>query len=149
MPATGMSPNTLIYYRGYATNSAGTTYSPDGTFTTLAVAPTLTSPTVTAITISGATLGANITSDGGATLTARGTCWATTAVPTTNCLAEGLTATGIFTHVRSGMSAGTLIYYRGYATNSAGTTYSADGTFTTGALPPTVTSPTATSVTFN
>ncbi|HZX00890.1 MAG TPA: hypothetical protein VFE87_00625 [Candidatus Paceibacterota bacterium] len=38
-----MSSGTLIYYRGYATNSIGTGYSADGSFTTL------TDPTTTAI----------------------------------------------------------------------------------------------------
>ncbi|KKU86523.1 MAG: hypothetical protein UY15_C0008G0024, partial [Parcubacteria group bacterium GW2011_GWA2_47_9] len=112
-------------------------------------APTVTTPTSSAVTSSSATLGANVTSDGGAALTARGTCWGTTASPTTNCLAEGGTTTGVFTHSRTGLPASTLIYYRGYATNGVGTGYSADGTFTTLAAVtiPTVTSPTATSIT--
>ncbi|NTW31031.1 MAG: hypothetical protein HGB12_00075 [Bacteroidetes bacterium] len=96
-----------------------------------ATAPILTSPTATAITTNTALLGANITSDGGATITARGVCWGTSANPATNCVAEGNTTTGIFTHARTGFPSGTLIYYRGYATNSAGTGYSADGTFNT------------------
>lgn len=95
--------------------------------------PTVTSPTDTSVTSSGATLGADITSDGGVAITERGTCWGTAAAPTTNCLADGATATGVFTQARTGMSAGTSYYYRGYAVNSAGTGYSADGTFTTDA----------------
>ncbi|MBI5354251.1 MAG: S8 family serine peptidase [Chloroflexi bacterium] len=93
--------------------------------------PTLTSPTATTITDTTATLGANITSNGGSAITARGTCWGTSAFPTTNCLADGLIATGIFTQARTGLPAGTLIYYRGYATNSIGTGYSPDGSFYT------------------
>ncbi len=99
--------------------------------------PTVTSPTAISVTSTGATLGANVTNDGGGAITARGTCWATTATPTTNCVAEGGTTTGVFTHARTGISSGTLIYYRGYATNSAGTSYSADGTFTTSPAAPT------------
>ena len=96
------------------------------------LAPTVTTPTVTAITGTGATLGANVTSLGiPATISARGTCWGTSAAPVTNCLAEGGTTTGVFTQARTGMTAGTFYYYRGYATNSTGTGYSADGTFTT------------------
>jgi len=127
---TGLPSGTLIYYRGYAINSVGTGYSPDGTFTTLAL-PTVTSPTATSINSNGATLGANVTSDGGTSLISRGTCWGTSPNPTSNCLAQGGTTTGVFTHVRTGMSTSTLIYYRGYATNSVGTAYSADGTFNT------------------
>jgi hypothetical protein len=37
---TGLTPNTFYYYRGYAINSVGTGYSPDGTFTTLPLPPT-------------------------------------------------------------------------------------------------------------
>ncbi len=149
---TGLPASTLIYYRGYATNSVGTGYSVDGNFVTSAGAtvPTVISPTATSITSSGATLGANVTSDGGSALTARGTCWGTTTDPVTNCSPEGSTATGIFTHARSGMSASTLYYYRGYATNAVGVGYSVSSSFTTSAPSPsvpTVASPTATSIT--
>ncbi len=101
------------------------------TATSSTAAPTLTTPTVSSITTSGATLGATVSADGGAALTSRGTVWATTATPTTNSAAEGLTAVSAFSHARTGMTANTLYYFRGYAINSAGTGYSADGTFTT------------------
>lgn len=94
-------------------------------------APTLTSPTATSITTTTATLGANVTVDGGAALTARGTVWGTTASPTGNAVAASGTTTGVFTHTRTGFTANTKYYYRGYATNSVGTAYSGDGTFVT------------------
>ncbi|NTW31039.1 MAG: LamG domain-containing protein, partial [Bacteroidetes bacterium] len=127
---SGLTNGTLYYVRAYAINSVGISYGNQVTFTTLII-PTVTSPTASNITVNTATLGANITSDGGAAITARGTCWGTSANPTANCIAEGNTATGVFTQARTGLPAGTLIYYRGYATNSVGTGYSADGTFTT------------------
>lgn len=96
-----------------------------------ATAPTLTSPTATSIADTTATLGANITSDGGAAITVRGTVWGTTAAPTGTELAEGGTATGVFTQARTGLTAGTKLYYRGYATNPVGTAYSSDGSFYT------------------
>ncbi|MEI7513197.1 MAG: type II secretion system protein [bacterium] len=96
------------------------------------VVPTVTTPTGASITSTGATLGANVTSAGSPSpITARGTCWGTSANPTTNCTAEGGLTTGVFTQARTGLTPGTLYYYRGYATNSTGTAYSADGTFTT------------------
>jgi hypothetical protein len=96
------------------------------------IAPTVTTPTVASITSSGAILGANVTSLGfPAAISARGTCWGTTAAPTTNCVAEGGTTTGVFTQAQTGMSSSTTYYYRGYAINTSGTAYSADGTFTT------------------
>lgn len=134
---TGLTPSTRYYFRGYATNAMGTAYSADGTFMTSATAtiPTVTTPTVTSVTSTTATLGANVTSLGvPALISARGTCWGTTPAPTTNCVAEGGTTTGVFTQARTGFSAGTLYYFRGYATNATGTAYSADGTFTTTAI---------------
>ncbi|PJC30045.1 hypothetical protein CO052_00090, partial [Candidatus Saccharibacteria bacterium CG_4_9_14_0_2_um_filter_41_9] len=89
--------------------------------------PTLSTPTATSVAIPNATLGATITSDGGLGITARGTCWGLTPSPTTNAAAEGGTSTGVFSHARSSITAGRIIYYRGYATNSKGTAYSADG----------------------
>jgi hypothetical protein len=100
--------------------------------------PTLTSPTVSSITTNSATLGATISSDGGATLSSRGTVWGTSASPTGNVLAASGTSVDAFTHSRTSLTANTLYTYRGYAINSVGTGYSADGTFTTLPLAPTV-----------
>lgn len=94
-------------------------------------APTVTSPTATSVASTTATLGANVTSDGGAALSANGICWALTANPAINCIDQGSHTTGVFTHARIGLTEGSLIYYRGYATNPAGTSYSADGTIYT------------------
>ncbi len=98
--------------------------------------PTVVSPTVSGITTTGATLGANVTSLGvPAAISARGTCWGTVNPPVTNCTpASGLT-TGVFTHARTGMPSGTTIYYRGYATNTTGTGYSTVSSFTTTSVP--------------
>jgi prepilin-type N-terminal cleavage/methylation domain-containing protein len=131
---TSLTCNTLYHARAYATNSVGTAYGSDVTFTTgaCAVLPTVTTPTVASIGTTIATLGANVTSLGlPASISARGTCWGTTSAPTTNCVAEGGTTTGVFTQNRTGFTAGTTYYYRGYAINAAGTAYSEDGTFTT------------------
>jgi prepilin-type N-terminal cleavage/methylation domain-containing protein len=134
----GFNDGTLYYYRGYATNGTGIAYSEDGSFTTgsLNVIPTVTTPTVANITTTTATLGANVTSLGiPASISARGTCYGTSPNPTlingATCLAEGGTTTGVFTQTRTGFTTGTLYYYAGYATNSTGTGYSADGSFTT------------------
>lgn len=117
---------------GDVTLTSGTTKSCTITNEETYVVPTVTTPTVASITNTTATLGANVTSLGvPATISARGTCWGTTAAPTTNCVAEGGTTSGIFTQARTGFTQGTLYYYRGYATNATGIAYSADGTFTT------------------
>jgi hypothetical protein len=93
--------------------------------------PSLISPSSSSISTSTAILGANISSDGGAALTERGTVWGTSAGPDGNSLAEGGTSVGSYSHQRIDFTPNTVYYYRGYAVNSAGTGYSSDGTFTT------------------
>jgi hypothetical protein len=114
-------------------NNSGSNYS-----YTVANVPTVTTPTAASITTTSATLGGNVTGNGGAALTSRGTVWGTSAAPTVNSLNEGGATTGVFTHSRTGLTANTLYTYRAYAVNGAGTGYSADANFTTLPLPPTV-----------
>ena len=134
---SGIPPSSTYKFVGYATNATGTGYTPEGTFTTGAVSgntPTVTSPTATSISFATAILGANVTSAGTSAITARGTCWATTTNPTTNCSTVTGT-TGVFTGRSSGaMPSDTLIYYRGYAKNSSGTAYSTSKSFITSAV---------------
>ncbi len=133
---SGSAGNTY-YYRYYCTdkvgNSSGWSSWTDGI--SINVAPTVTTPAHTSVSLTSATLGATVTSAGvPASLTARGTCWGTSAAPTTNCAAEGGTTVSSFSHSRTGLTPSTTYYYRGYATNSTGTSYSADNTFTTSAV---------------
>ncbi len=141
---TGLTCNTTYHARAYATNSVGTGYGLSITFTTSACAtstiPSLNTPTITALTSTSATLGANVVSLGTpASISVRGICWGTTPNPTINCIAEGGTTIGVFTKNFTGFTPGTQYYYRGYATNASGIGYSADGTFTTQFSLPTVT----------
>ncbi len=146
--STALTPSTTYDYCVVVTTVDNTKYYSANpaflTFTTTGAVPVLTSPTAGSVTASSATLGATITSNGGSAITARGTCYGTSAAPTTNCVAEGGTTTGAFTQARSGLSANTTYIYRGYASSSAGTGYSPDGTFLT--LPGAPGTPTFTSV---
>ncbi|MBI3305829.1 hypothetical protein HYZ82_01695, partial [Candidatus Nomurabacteria bacterium] len=95
--------------------------------------PTVTSPTSASITSTSATLGGNITSNGGSALTERGVCWSVS--PSTNAsdgcnLATG-TSTGVFTKDVTGLTSGRLHYYKAFARNSAGYGYSPISSFTT------------------
>ena len=129
----GLEPGTEYYVRAYATNSAGTAYGNEITFTTNPVElAALTTDEASAITMTSATSGGNITDNGGGDITARGICWATTTGPTTadNITGDG-TGTGSFTSELAGLEAGTEYYVRAYATNSAGTAYGNEVTFTT------------------
>jgi len=97
------------------------------------VVPILTSPTVSGITNNAAALGATITSDGNASIISRGTVWKTTSpvIATDNTLVEGGTAVSAFSHLRTSLPSGSQIFYRGYATNSAGTGLSSESSFYT------------------
>lgn len=66
---TGLNRNTTYTYRGYATNSAGTTYSSTSTFTTLMDYPTVSAPTVSNLTYNSLTASFTITDNGGGTIT--------------------------------------------------------------------------------
>jgi uncharacterized protein (TIGR02145 family) len=94
--------------------------------------PLLTTAEATGITVSMALSGGNITSDGGSFVTARGVCWSTVPSPTTvnNTSTDGPGA-GIFSSTIAGLIPGTTYYARAYATNSAGTAYGNEVTFTT------------------
>ncbi|MBO4751721.1 MAG: hypothetical protein J5526_03095 [Bacteroidales bacterium] len=128
---TGLSANTTYYVRAYATNSVGTAYGEERTFTTTTL-PTVTTSTVSSITSSSATCGGNVTNDGNTTVTARGVCWSTSHNPTisTSHTTNG-SGTGSFTGSMTGLTQNTTYYVRAYATNSVGTAYGEEKTFTT------------------
>ncbi|MDD6184478.1 MAG: FISUMP domain-containing protein, partial [Bacteroidales bacterium] len=131
---TGLTSSTTYYVRAYATNSAGTSYGNEVSFTTTASAqvPSVTTAAVSNVTETSATCGGNVTSDGGATVTARGVCWSTSQNPTTadSHTTDG-SGTGSFTSSITGLLANTTYYVRAYATNSVGTTYGNEVSFTT------------------
>ena len=94
------------------------------------VAPTVATTTVNpaSITATSAVSGGTVTSNGGATITAEGVAYGTSANPTSPC--TGSTGSP-YTVTLSGLTASTLYHYRACATNSVGTGYGADQTFTT------------------
>jgi uncharacterized protein (TIGR02145 family) len=136
----GLTTNTTYYVRAYATNSAGTAYGNELTFTSGYFSPTITTSAISSVTSNSASSGGNITSDGGAAVTVRGVCWNTSANPTVanNKTTDGAT-TGIFVSAIAGLTPGTTYYVRAYATNSAGTAYGNELTLTATALLPTLT----------
>jgi uncharacterized protein (TIGR02145 family) len=145
---TSLLPGTTYHIRAYATNSAGTAYGTDLSFTTTTTTPTLTTAVATSITLTTAVSGGTITSNGGALITVSGICWSTSSNPSvTDSHTTDGTATGTFTSSLTGLSAGTLYHVRAYATNSAGTAYGNDISFTTVATVPTLTTTAVTSIT--
>ena len=135
---TGLTANTKYYVRAYATNSTGTSYGNEVTFTTndinkAATAPTLTTTVVTSITETSAVSGGNITDDGGGDITARGVCWS--ASPDPYFHSEGITTDGsgadLFVSYLSGLDPGTTYYIKAYAVNSIDIAYGNQESFST------------------
>jgi uncharacterized protein (TIGR02145 family) len=95
--------------------------------------PSLTTNTPTSITTTTASAGGNITSDGGSSVTTRGVVWSTTTNPTVSLITKTTDGTGVgpFTSNITGLTPNTTYYVRAYATNSVGTTYGTQQTFTT------------------
>ena len=137
---TGLTAGTAYFYAAYAINSVDTTYGAVQSFTTLAK-PTASTTAASNITSTTATLNGNITSDGGATISARGFVYARSNTDYLTIGATGVTdvalsgTTGVFTENITGLTAGTIYYYRAYATNSFGTAYGREQSFTTLAAP--------------
>lgn len=130
---TGLTAGTTYYVRAYATNSEGTAYGDCLTFTTGTLSlPTVATVSVSSITTSSAVSGGNVTANGGADITARGICWNTSSNPTidNNKTTDG-TGTGAFSSAMSDLTASTTYYVRAYATNSEGTAYGNEISFTT------------------
>ncbi len=136
---TGLLPSTTYYFNVIVKDAAGnkSAYTMKSVTTSIpANAPTVTTNTIPSnVTTTGATVGGYVTADGGAIVTERGIVYATTANPTTSNSKITITGTtGTFTADLSGLNPNTTYHYRAYATNSVGTSYGSDQTFTTGSL---------------
>lgn len=133
---SGLEQNTTYYVRAYATNKEGTAYGEEVSFTTLqenlVVKPMVTTLEIAGVSQTTAVAGGNVTSDGGAEVTARGVCWSASQEPTIE--GEHTTdgaGTGEYQSNLSGLTANTTYYVRAYATNSEGTAYGEEISFTT------------------
>lgn len=81
---TGLEPNMTYHVRAYATNSIGTSYGEEVTFTTIPDIVTMTTTTARDIIHNAATVGGSISDDGGNVIVERGVCWSTDPNPTIN-----------------------------------------------------------------
>lgn len=122
---TGLADGSIYYVRAYATNKSGTSYGNNVSFSTQpATLAVLTTNSVSNTTQTSAISGGEITSSGGATVTARGVCWSLSTNPT---ISDNLTSDGngigSFNSNITGLSSGTTFYVRAYATNKVGTSY--------------------------
>jgi|ERR1035438_131291 hypothetical protein len=104
----------------------------DSSTTTAITVPVLTTVTITSITESTAMSGGNISSNGGSAVLTSGVCWGLAANPTiSDSKTTDGTLTGAFASAITGLTSKTTYYVRAYATNSAGTAYGAQQSFTT------------------
>ena len=101
--------------------------------------PALTTTAASGVTSTSATLGGNVTTDGGMVVTARGVCWNTIGNATIRDahISNG-DGTGVFVSNLYSLTPSTTYYARAYATNAVGTAYGNEVSFSTSASLPTV-----------
>jgi hypothetical protein len=133
---TGFDPGTTYHVRAFATNSDGTTYGEDETFTTLDAPEFIVTTTAPAnITQTDVTLGGNVLSDGGSAVSSRGVVISLTSNPAVDD-ANDLTleigsGLGAFTDSYTGFDPSTTYHVRAFAINGTTVAYGEDRTFTT------------------
>lgn len=97
-----------------------------------ATLPSITTLAVSSITISSANSGGTLLNNGNETITAKGVCWNTNPNPTiANSKTIDGTGDGNFTSNLTNLISNTTYFVRAYATNSVGTAYGNEISFTT------------------
>jgi hypothetical protein len=128
--ALGVGSN-AVTVRGIAQNGSTKTYSVTVNRAAAQLA-TLSTTAASAVTGSGAESGGDITSDGGAPISARGLAYGTSPAPSIAGSTVGAgSGSGSFVASLSGLSQATTYYVRAFATNDAGTAYGNQISFTT------------------
>ena len=130
---TDLQDGVTYYVRAYATNLKGTAYGEEKSFTTKTInLPTISTTTASNISYTSATIGGNVSNDGGANVTERGIVYSTSKEPTiSNSKVKNGSGTGSFSCNLSNLQDGVTYYVRAYATNLKGTTYGEEKSFTT------------------
>ncbi|MEQ9577408.1 MAG: Calx-beta domain-containing protein [Marinoscillum sp.] len=122
---------------GNGSNGYVISYTSGGTHTVAMVTPpTVTTTMVNSFTATSATLGGNVTDDGGAEVTDRGVVISTSdtdpEIGDAGVTKDGNgSGTGVFSETIASFSGSTTYYVKAYATNSAGTSYGSVVSFTT------------------
>ena len=130
---SGLLGSTTYKVKVVTTVNGNTRSCPWYNITTLPpVVPVVTTTAIGSITNSSASSGGNVTSEEGAPVTVKGVCYSTSPTPTIldSTTIDG-TGLGAFTSSMTPLTPLTTYYVRAYATNSAGTGYGAELSFTT------------------
>ena len=113
------------------------TWTTTGTPTAVAnpfnIGPVLTVQASVLVSPTSQTLNATIVDTGGVNATVEGFNWGTTIAYGNVASATGSFGTGAFAQTLTGLTTGVTYHYQAFATNSAGTIYTADHTFVAGA----------------
>jgi hypothetical protein len=132
---TGLTTNTLYYFKAYATTSQGTSYGSLRSINTTLTTATSTAADALSITNNSAILGGEIISNGGSPITERGVVYGTDTNPyisqTNTIKKENTSGNNPFAEAITGLNANTIYYFKTYTTNSVATSYSFQKTFTT------------------
>jgi phosphodiesterase/alkaline phosphatase D-like protein len=150
---SGLSGSTTYYFQAVASNSGGTNSGSVGSFTTPAQPPTISTGSASAPTYSTATLGGSVNPNGAADThiwfqySTSSSMSGSQSTPQQD-MGSG-TSTVSFSGNLSGLSGSTTYYFQAVASNSGGTNYGSVGSFTTPAQPPTVSTGSASAVTYS
>lgn len=133
---SGLIANTTYFVRAYASNSYGTAYGNTLQFTTLQgnSIPSVQTYAISNIGTNTGYGGGNVLNDGGLAVSSKGICWSTNTNPTNsnvNFMTIDGTGTGSFNSYLTNLTHSTTYYVRAYATNSLGTAYGNQVSFTT------------------
>ena len=131
---TGLMDGTEYYVRAWATNTYGTGYGSNVTFTTTisGQAPSVVTAAVTDITDTTAVCGGNVIAEGSSAVFMRGVCWSTNSNPSTSDphTNDG-DGTGTYISFITALAPGTQYFVRAFASSNEGNAYGAVETFTT------------------
>jgi uncharacterized protein (TIGR02145 family) len=123
---TGLIPNKTYFVRAYATNSAGTGYGNQLSFSTLPLTiPFVSTTNIIYIDSTSLTCYASVNGSGGAPVTAAGIVWSTSPNPTISLFTKTSSSilSGAFNSIISGLSPDSTYYFQAYAINSVGAGY--------------------------
>lgn len=135
----GLKVNSTYYWKVFAQDRSlpcNNATSSIWSFTTLTLEeitiPSVSTTSITFYTNTFATVGGNVSSDGGLSVTERGIYWGTSTSPeTTGTKVQIGSGTGSFSTLLSELSPNTTYYVKAYATNSKGTAFGTQISFTT------------------